>query len=103
MPIDGNVSSFQPLQDWVLLDPIPMNETIGGIAIPDRAEFDLPRALVVAAGPGKFTEDGAFIEMNVKPGDVVVSHCIYNPPAFVRFGTLTYVLVKQRDLVGKIS
>lgn len=44
----------------------------GGIIIPDDAQKRGVEGIVVAAGPGKLTENGNRLPMGVKEGDVVI-------------------------------
>lgn len=58
------------LHNRILLAPHTRSRMAGRIHIPDAALKS--RAEVVAAGPGKYLPTGTFIEMRVKPGDIVV-------------------------------
>ena len=62
---------FEPILDFILIRPLPQGQTRGGIALPDGADVDPPKGLVVAAGPGRKTEYGAFIENCVQAGETV--------------------------------
>ncbi len=62
-----------PLHDRVLVRPSqPESVTAGGIIIPDTAQEKSMRGEVVAAGPGKITEDGKVLPLQVKVGDHVL-------------------------------
>ncbi len=62
-----------PLHDRVLVRPSqPESVTAGGIIIPDTAQEKSMRGEVVAAGPGKITEDGRVLPLQVKVGDHVL-------------------------------
>lgn len=64
---------LQPLGDRVVIKPIEREEmTRGGIVLPDTAKERPMEGEVIAAGPGKMTDDGKRIEMDVKVGDIVV-------------------------------
>ena len=65
--------NITPLYDRVVLKRVEAAETVkGGIIIPDTAKEKPMEALVVAAGEGKFAEDGKRIAMTVKAGDRVL-------------------------------
>jgi chaperonin GroES len=62
-----------PLNDRVLVRRIEANEEMrGGIVIPDTAKEKPQEAEVVAVGPGKLSDDGKRLQMNVKAGDRVL-------------------------------
>ena len=64
---------LQPLADRVVVRPIEEEEkTKSGIYIPDTAKEKPQEGEVVAAGPGRMSEDGKRIALDVKVGDVVI-------------------------------
>ena len=65
---------IKPLGDRVLIEAVEaVEETMGGILIPDSAKEKPQEARVVALGPGKVDEDGKKIEFEVKVGDIVLT------------------------------
>jgi chaperonin GroES len=65
----------KPLGDRVLLKEIEAKEekTLSGIIIPDSVKSeDVKRAIVVAVGPGIYTQSGTLIPMSVKVDDEVI-------------------------------
>ena len=66
------VVKIQPLADRVIVKPIEREEkTKGGIIIPDTAKEKPQEGEVLAIGPGRLSEDGNLIAMDVKVGDGV--------------------------------
>ncbi len=64
---------MQPLADRLVVKPIAREEvTKGGIVLPDTAKEKPQEGEVLAAGPGRMTEDGKRIPMDVKVGDIVL-------------------------------
>ena len=64
---------LQPLADRLVVKPIEREEkTKSGIYIPDTAKERPQEGEVIAAGPGRLSEDGKRIAMDVKVGDVVL-------------------------------
>ena len=64
---------LQPLGDRIVVKPIEREEvTKGGIVLPDTAKEKPQEGKVLAAGPGRLSEDGKRITMDVKVGDVVL-------------------------------
>jgi chaperonin GroES len=64
---------LQPLGDRLVVKPIEGEEvTKGGIILPDTAKEKPQEGKVLAVGPGRLSEDGKRIAMEVKVGDVVL-------------------------------
>jgi len=68
-----SATKLQPLGDRVVVRPIKKEEiTKGGIVLPDTAKEKPQEGEVLAVGPGKLTDDGTRLEMEVKTGDKVI-------------------------------
>ncbi len=64
---------LQPLADRLVVKPIEREEVSkGGIVLPDTAKEKPQEGEVMAVGPGRLSEDGKRIAMEVKVGDVVI-------------------------------
>ena len=64
---------LQPLADRVVVRPIEREEqTKTGIYLPDTAKEKPHEGEVIAVGPGRKSEDGNVIVMDVKVGDIVI-------------------------------
>lgn len=65
--------NLRPLQDRVVVRPIEQEErTKAGIIIPDTAKEKPQQGEVIAVGPGRKTDDGKVIPVDVKVGDRVL-------------------------------
>ena len=66
-------TNIQPLHDRVIVKRIDEGEQIrGGIIIPDSAKEKPQEGEVIAAGLGKYKEDGSRQALDVKTGDRVL-------------------------------
>lgn len=64
---------LKALNDRVFIKPFePEKITAGGIYIPDNAVEESTKGLVVAVGPGTYTNNGILTPLEVKPGDTVL-------------------------------
>ena len=64
---------LQPMADRLVVKPIEREEvTKGGIFLPDTAKEKPQEGEVLAVGPGRLSDDGKRIEMDVAVGDIVV-------------------------------
>jgi chaperonin GroES len=81
---------LQPLGDRLVVKPMESEEvTKGGIILPDTAKEKPQEGKVVAVGPGRLSEDGKRIAMEVKVGDVVL---------YVKYGG-TEVKIEGEELI----
>ena len=64
---------LQPLADRVLVKPMEKEEkTKSGIYLPDTAKEKPQEGEIMAVGPGKMTDEGKRIPMDLKVGDRVI-------------------------------
>ncbi|GBD18105.1 10 kDa chaperonin [bacterium HR27] len=69
----ATATKIRPLGDRVVVKPIQKEEvTKSGIVLPDTAKEKPQRGQVVAVGPGRLTDDGKRLPMEVKVGDEVL-------------------------------
>ena len=81
---------IQPLADRLVVKPIEREEvTKGGIVLPDTVKEKPQEGKVLAAGPGRLSEDGKRIAMDVKVGNIVI---------YAKYGG-TEIKVDDEDLI----
>jgi chaperonin GroES len=69
----GPKTNMRPLGDRVVIRPTPRDEmTKSGIVLPDTATEKPHEGSIVAAGPGRLTDEGKREPMDVKVGDKVL-------------------------------
>jgi chaperonin GroES len=71
----------------------------GGIYIPDTAKEKPQEGTVVAVGPGKLTDDGKRVPMELAVGDTVV-YSKYGGTEF-RDGDIEYLVLREDDVLLK--
>ncbi len=65
--------AIKPLSDRVIVEPLEAEEkTAGGLYIPDNAKEKPQKGKIVAVGPGKISDSGDLIKMEVKAGETVL-------------------------------
>jgi len=96
--------AIKPLGDRVVVRPLTDEEagtvSASGIIIPDSAKKEKPeQGIVVAAGPGKWNEDGdKRIAMDVKVGErIVFSKYGYDE---VKMGDKEYFIVSESNILA---
>ena len=66
-------TSIRPLEDRILVRPEEGEETtVSGIVIPDTAKEKPQEGTVLAVGPGKRSETGDLIPVDISEGDRVM-------------------------------
>lgn len=94
--------SLKPLNDRVLVKRLDIEEkTAGGLYIPDTAKEKPSRGEVVAAGPGKRADDGKFMALSVKTGDIV----LFNKYAGteVKLDGVDHLVMREDDILAIIE
>ncbi len=94
---------IKPFGDHILIEPIEEKEkTKGGILLPETAEKERPeQGRVIAVGPGKKTEDGKVIPLDVKVGDRVI-FTKYGPTE-IEIDGKEYLIAKEEDILAIIE
>ena len=91
---------IRPLQDRVLVKRVEAEETTAaGIIIPDTAKEKPQEGKVVAVGPGKLTDDGKRLPVEVEVGDIVV-FSKYGGTEY-REGDVEYMVLRDDDVLFK--
>ncbi len=66
-------AKIRPMADRLVVRPIEKEEvTKGGILIPDTVKEKPQEGEIIAVGPGRLSDDGKRIAMDVKVGDNVI-------------------------------
>ena len=94
--------NVKPLADRILVRRIEQQEMKrGGIVIPDTAKEKPQEGEVVAVGPGRMTEAGKRIAMEVKKGDRILIGK-YNGTDVKIDGT-EYTILREGDVLGVLA
>ncbi|MFC1870914.1 co-chaperone GroES [Chloroflexota bacterium] len=91
---------LQPLADRLVVRPIEREEkTKTGIYLPDTAKEKPQEGEIIAVGPGRKSEDGKVIPMDVKVGDVVV-YAKYGGME-IKIDDEDLMILRESDLLAK--
>ena len=94
--------NIKPLADRILVKRLEEEEVKrGGIIIPDTAKEKPQEGEVVAVGPGRVTEDGKRIAMEVKKGDRVLMGKYSGTD--VKIDGTEYVILREDDVLGILA
>lgn len=96
------MAKFIPLGDRIIVkateeEPI----TASGLVLPDSAKEKPQEGEVVAVGPGRVTDDGTHVAMELSVGDKV----IYSKYAGTEYkdGDDEYLIMRESDVLAKIA
>ena len=91
---------LQPLADRLVVKPTEREEvTKGGIVLPDTAKEKPQEGKVLAVGPGRLSEDGKRIAMDVKVGDIVI-YAKYGGTE-IKIEDEELVILRESDILAK--
>ena len=94
--------NVRPLADRILVRRIEEKETVrGGIIIPDTAKEKPQEGEVVAVGPGRKTEEGKVIPLDLKKGDRILMGKYSGTD--VKIDGTEYVILREDDVLGVLA
>jgi chaperonin GroES len=93
-------TKLQPLADRLVVKPIQKEEmTKSGIFIPDTAKEKPQEGEVIAIGPGKMTDDGVRIPLELKVGDRVI-YSKYGGSE-IKIDDVEMIILRESDILAK--
>ena len=93
---------LRPLHDRILVQRAKEEEkTKGGIIIPDTAKEKPIEGKVIAAGNGKFSEEGKRTALEVKKGDRILFGKFSGTE--VKIEDEEYLILREDDVLGVIE
>ncbi len=91
---------LQPLADRLVVKPIEGEEvTRSGIVLPDTAKEKPQEGEVLAVGPGRLSDDGKRIAMDVKVG-VLVLYAKYGGTE-IKIEDEEVIILRESDILAK--
>jgi len=91
---------LQPLADRLVVKPTEKEEkTKSGIILPDTAKEKPQEGEVIAVGPGRLTEDGKRIAMDLKVGDKVI-YSKYGGSE-IKIDGVDMMILRESDVLAK--
>ena len=98
----STTTKLRPLGDRVVIQPTPREEmTKSGIVLPDTAKEKPQEGKIIAAGPGRLTDEGKREPMDVKEGDTVL-YAKYAGTEFKVDGE-ELLIVSQKDILAIVK
>ena len=96
-------TNIKPLHDRVIIKRIEdsENKTAGGLFIPDTAKEKPQEGEVIAAGQGKYKEDGTRQALDVKKGDRVLFGKYSGSE--IKLDGEEYIIMREDEMLGVIN
>ena len=95
-------TQLRPLGDRVVIKPTPREEmTKSGLVLPDTAKEKPQEGEIIAAGPGRITDDGSREPMDVKVGDKVL-YAKYAGTEF-KVDSEELLILSQKDILAIVE
>ncbi len=96
-------TNITPLHDRVIIKRIEdsTEKTAGGLFIPDTAQEKPQEGEDIAAGAGKYKEDGTRQELDVKKGDRVLFGKYSGSE--IKLDGEEYIIMREDEILGIIS
>ena len=93
--------TYKPLGNRIIVEPVEKEEqmSVGGIIIPDTAKEKPQEGKVIAVGPGRLSDEGKRIPMDVEVGDTVV-YSKYGGTEY-KDGAKEYMVLREDDILFK--
>ncbi|MCE2454739.1 MAG: co-chaperone GroES [Gemmatimonadetes bacterium] len=96
------MSNVRPLADRVVVKPLDEAEQMrGGLYIPDTAKEKPSQGEVTAVGPGRLSDDGTRLDMDVSEGDRVL-YGKYSGTEVTLDGQ-DYLILRESDILAIVS
>ena len=91
---------LQPMADRVVVKPVTNEQkTKSGIFIPDTAKEKPQEGEIIAVGPGRLTDDGLRIAVDLKVGDIVI-YARYGG-AEIKIDNQELVIMRESDILAR--
>lgn len=93
---------LKPLGDRVVVEAVEQAQTTaGGVILPDTAKEKPQEGLIIAVGPGRKTDKGDVIPVDLKVGDKVI-YSKYSGSEIKIEGT-EYLIVSEKDVLAIVK
>lgn len=92
---------IQPLGDCIIVRLSTTEEkTASGLVVPDTAKDKSNEAEVLAVGPGRMTDKGKRVAIDLKPGDRVILQTYAGSE--VKLNGEEYLVIRETGILAKI-
>ena len=102
MPATATKVDIKPLGDRVVIEAVEQAPTsAGGVILPDTAKEKPQEGIILAVGPGRKTDKGELIPIELKAGDKVI-YSKYSGSEIKLDGT-EYLIISEKDVLAVVK
>jgi len=102
VPATATKVDIKPLGDRVVIESIEQAPTsAGGVILPDTAKEKPQEGVILAVGPGRKTDKGELIPIELKVGDKVI-YSKYSGSEIKLDGT-EYLIISEKDVLAVVK
>ncbi len=102
MPATATKVDIKPLGDRVVIESVEQAPTsAGGVILPDTAKEKPQEGIILAVGPGRKTDKGELIPIELKVGDKVI-YSKYSGSEIKLDGT-EYLIISEKDVLAVVK
>ena len=99
MPETATKVDIKPLADRVVIEAVEQApKTAGGVILPDTVKEKPQEGIILAVGPGRKTDKGETIKMDVKAGDRVI-YSKYSGSE-IKIEGKEYLIISEKDVLA---
>jgi chaperonin GroES len=102
VPATATKVDIKPLGDRVVIESVEQAPTsAGGVILPDTAKEKPQEGIILAVGPGRKTDKGEVIPLELKVGDKVI-YSKYSGSEIKLDGT-EYLIISEKDVLAVVK
>lgn len=94
------VCPLVPLDDYVICERC---ESSDSVLVPDHLKKPSNRGRVLAVGPGRLLQSGAYAPLPLEPGDIVIFGGYLKDGAGVDIEGTKYLVCQAGDIIAKVN
>ena len=93
---------LKPLGDRIVVESVEQAQTsVGGVILPDTAKEKPQEGVVLAVGPGRKTDKGEIVPMELKVGDRII-YSKYSGSE-IKIEGKEYLIVSEKDVLAIVK
>ncbi len=102
MPATASKVDIKPLADRVVIESVEQaQQSAGGVILPDTAKEKPQEGIIIAVGPGRRTDKGEVIPMDLKVNDRVI-YSKYSGSE-IKLDGVEYLIVSEKDVLAIVK
>ena len=101
MPETATKVDIKPMGDRVVIEAVEQQQSVGGVILPDTAKEKPQEGVIIAVGPGRKTDKGEVIKIDLKTGDRVI-YSKYSGSE-IKLEGKEYLIISEKDVLAIVN